>query len=151
VVSVARPASIPGNLFPVYRLTQTELERDQLKLPSATLGHSQSSNGTFQHMSSPSELEASQTVIRGKYEPQLDAAAVRIVHCSADSSSTDTMSRRQQVVQAVRRPVRNGSRHCVNVLKELLPQEVSTANGVLACSGWLQSQTAAGHMQLQSL
>lgn len=92
---------------------------------------SQSSIGTFQHMSSPRDLATNQTVIRGKHELQLDAAALRIVHCSADSSSTDTMSRRQQVVQAVHRPVRKGSQHCVNVLKELLPQEVSTAKWCL--------------------
>ena len=49
-----------------------------------------------------------------------------IVHCTADSSSTShQMSRRHQVVEAVRGPVSSGSRHCVNVLKEIMPQEVS--------------------------
>lgn len=67
-----------------------------------------------------------------KYPVATDAPAVTVVHCTADDNSSGSSgdssmadSRRQRVLRAVRRPVSTGSRQCVNVLKELLPREVS--------------------------
>jgi hypothetical protein len=69
-----------------------------------------------------------QSNLHNQRKPATDARTdeVTVVHCTANSSSSN-MSRRDQVVRAVRRPVSKGSHHCVNLLKELLPKDVSEA------------------------